>query len=218
MRQPGLRLFSFGLLALAFVGLAARPPLPEAEIPSTVVAGPPPVEPVESVLPVAAAAPNPAAVHPVRVRVPEIGVDAAVIDLGVTAEGTLEVPEDFAVTGWYTGRALPGEIGPSIVVGHVDSYTGPAVFFHLRDLDPGQFIKIDRSDGFVAWFRVSRVQVVDKDEFPTAAVYGATTKPELRLITCGGDFDRSVRSYEGNLIVFADHLGNFPTGSPALVG
>lgn len=145
---------------------------------------------------------------PVRVRIPQIGVDADVIDLGLRDDGTLEVPSNFAETGWYTGRSVSGEPGPSVVVGHVDSKSGPAVFYHLDDLEAGHTIEIHRSDGSVAFFRVSSSVLVDKDEFPTDQVYGSTDEPTLRLITCGGDFNSSVRSYEGNLIVFAEHLGN----------
>jgi len=147
-------------------------------------------------------------VQPISVRIPGIDVNASMIDLGLNGDGTLEVPSDFGLTGWFTGRSVPGEHGPSVVVGHVDSWAGPAVFFRLRELEPGDAIAIDRSDGLVAWFRVREVVLVDKGEFPTEQVYGSTNAPELRLITCGGDFDRSVRSYEGNVIVFADHLFN----------
>jgi sortase (surface protein transpeptidase) len=146
-------------------------------------------------------------VYPIRVRIPEIGVDADVIDLGLNQDGTLEVPKDFAQTGWYTGRSVPGNVGPSVVVGHVDSKTGPAVFFRLRDLEAGNTIEIHRSDGMVALFRVTEAELVLKDEFPTDQVYGSTAEPTLRLITCGGSFDQSAGSYRGNLIVFAEHLG-----------
>jgi hypothetical protein len=145
---------------------------------------------------------------PVRVRIPEIGVDADIIDLGLRDDGSLEVPSDFAQTGWYTGRSVSGEPGPSVVVGHVDSKSGPAVFYHLEALEEGHTVEIYRSDGSVAFFRVTSSVLVDKDEFPTEQVYGDTVEPTLRLITCGGDFNSSVRSYEGNLIVFAEHLGN----------
>lgn len=154
-----------------------------------------------------------ASIVPVRVRIPSIDVDAAVIDLAKDDQGALEVPSDFELTGWYTGRSVPGDMGPSVVVGHVDSKEGPAVFFRLRDLEPGDLVQIDRSDGTVATFRVSEKMLVDKDEFPTSMVYGATARPTLRLVTCGGDFNRSAGSYLGNVIVFAEHLGNYPAAS-----
>jgi sortase (surface protein transpeptidase) len=158
------------------------------------------------------------AIQPLRVRIPRLGVDANIIDLGLNDDGSLEVPTDYAETGWYTGRPAPGEVGPSVVVGHVDSTTGPAVFFRLRELKAGDLIAIDRSDGLVAWFKTRKVALVDKDEFPTKKVYGATDEPVLRLITCGGDFDRSAGSYVGNLIVYADHLGNHPPGVEPQLG
>jgi len=148
-------------------------------------------------------------VEPLRVRIPGIEVDAPITDLGLNDDGTLEVPSDFDDTGWYTGRSVPGELGPSVVVGHVDSTRGPAVFFRLRDLVVGDRIQIDRSDGLVAWFEVTDTVLVDKDEFPTEQVYAATDEPTLRLITCGGSFDRTERSYRGNVIVYAEHVGNY---------
>jgi hypothetical protein len=148
-------------------------------------------------------------VYPVSVRITEIGVEAEIIDLGLNPDGSLEVPKDFAQTGWYTGRSVPGRTGPSVVVGHVDSTTGPAVFYRLGDLQAGHSIEIMRSDGSTAVFRVVGTEMVLKDEFPTEQVYGPTAQPTLRLITCGGDFDRSAQSYKGNLIVYAEHVGNF---------
>jgi sortase (surface protein transpeptidase) len=147
-------------------------------------------------------------VVPTRVRIPAIDVDATVIDLGLTEDRRLEVPEDISVTGWYTGRSVPGEDGPSVVVGHVDSrVAGKGVFYSLGDLVEGDTVEIERSDGTIAAFRVTDVSLVPKDEFPTEQVYGSTPEPTLRLITCGGTFDRSVRSYEYNVIVFAEFLG-----------
>jgi hypothetical protein len=152
--------------------------------------------------------------YPLRVRVSGTDIDASIIDLGLNDDGTIEVPKDFGVTGWYTGRPPPGELGPSVIVGHVDSTKGPAVFYELRNLEVGDLIEVDRSDGLIAWFKVREVVLVDKIAFPTEQVYGATDAPELRLITCGGSFDKDARSYQGNLIVFADHLGNFDTAPP----
>lgn len=164
--------------------------------------------------PAAPSVPGPAAEQvgepatPTRVRIPAIDVDAAIVGLGIGGDGTLDVPWDFEVTGWYTGRATPGDAGPSVVVGHFDSKTGPAVFYDLRELEPGDIIQVDRSDGLVAYFRVAEAVVVDKDDFPTDDVYGATSEPALRLITCSGVFDRKQDTYPGNLVVFAEHLGN----------
>lgn len=206
--------------AAGVVPAAAMEPLPTTS-PSPPV--PPPTvasaetDEVEVPAPVdQTAAQPPVEIKPIRVRIPGIEVDADVIDLGVRADGKLEVPSDFAQTGWFTGRAAPGEFGPSIVVGHVDSKAGPAVFFRLRELEVGDVVHIERSDGLVAYFRVTDKILVDKDEFPTEEVYGSTDGPELRLVTCGGEFNRSAGSYVGNVIVFAEHLGNFAAPSPAV--
>jgi len=146
--------------------------------------------------------------RPTKVRIASIGVDATIIDLGLNPDRTLEVPEDIRLTGWWTGRSVPGEDGPSIVVGHIDSAAqGAGVFFRLRELDVGDAIYVERSDGSVAEFRVTETELVLKNEFPTDKVYGSTDGSQLRLITCGGSFDRSARSYLGNLIVYAEHVG-----------
>lgn len=146
---------------------------------------------------------------PTRVRIPSIDVDAHVVDLGLAPDRSLEVPDDISVTGWYTGRSVPGEIGPSVVVGHVDSaIAGKGVFFDLRRLVAGDSIEIERSDGTIAAFRVTEITTVSKDKFPTERVYGSTAQPTLRLITCGGNFDGGVRSYDDNVIVYAEFLGN----------
>ena len=140
---------------------------------------------------------------PVSVRIPAIGVDSRLIPLGLNPDNTLQVPQDFGVAGWYTGRPVPGEIGPSVVVGHVDSKSGPAVFYRLEDLQPGAIIEVACSDGTVAKFSVVAKEQHDKDAFPTARVYDPTDSPELRLITCGGNFDRSIGHYNDNVVVFA---------------
>lgn len=141
-------------------------------------------------------------VRPAGLVVPGAQIDApAVGTLGLDADGELQAPADPQGVGWF--GATPGDTGPAVLVGHVDSWRGPGVFWHLKDLRPGDPIDVPRSDGTVARFVVDRVQTVDKDAFPTQAVYGPTAGPALRLVTCGGPFDRTVRSYEDNVIVFA---------------
>jgi sortase (surface protein transpeptidase) len=100
---------------------------------------------------------------------------------------------------------VPGDVGPSLLAGHVDSRTGPAVFYRLRELRGGDRIVVERSDGRTATFEVDRVEQVSKSSFPTRRVYGATPRPELRLITCGGTFDASSGHYLSNVVVYA-HL------------
>lgn len=195
----------------------AIPPTIPTTIPPTTIA-PPPTIPIEEALAEAvAAAPPPH--RPERVHIASIGVDATIIDLGLNPDRTLEVPEDIRLTGWWTGRSVPGEDGPSIVVGHVDSAAGgPGVFWRLRELDIGDVIHVERSDGSISEFRVIETELVLKDEFPTEKVYGSTEGSQLRLITCGGSFDQSARSYLGNVIVYAEHVGTTQLPPPPSLG
>lgn len=141
---------------------------------------------------------------PVRVHVASRGIDAGMIPLGTQGDGTLEVPADPLTAGWWSGGAAPGQLGPSVVVGHVDSRDGPGAFFGLGEVAVGDRVTVERADGSSVHFRVGRVEVHSKDAFPTAAVYGATDAPTLRLVTCAGRFDPVVRSYDDNVVVFAD--------------
>jgi sortase (surface protein transpeptidase) len=140
---------------------------------------------------------------PVALTIPAIGVQTSLIHLGLTTAGTLAVPSSTAVAGWYTGSPRPGAIGPAVIVGHVDSHVGPGVFFHLSRLRPGDRVYVRRADGTLAVFRVTATLSYAKDRFPTLAVYGPTPDAELRLITCGGAFDRQLRSYLSNTVVYA---------------
>lgn len=144
-------------------------------------------------------APNPAVI-----RIPRLGVEARIIPLGLQDDGSIEIPEDPDEAGWWLGGPEPGETGPAVILGHVDSQEeGPAVFFDLRYMKTGDEIHIDRVDGSTVSYVVDFLESHDKDEFPTDAVYGPTEQPTLRLVTCGGDFDFGVRTYEENVIVFA---------------
>lgn len=149
---------------------------------------------------------------PISVMIPRIGVTSDLVDLGLNPDRTIEVPSDYDTAGWYRHRAVPGEPGPGVILGHVDSYTGPAVFFEVSTLEPGDTVDVKRSDGSVARFAVSSVEKHGKgvDVFPTERVYAWTDDATLRLITCGGDFDRSSRSYEDNIVVFADLVRIIP--------
>ena len=137
------------------------------------------------------------------IRIPSIQVEAPIIGLGLRDDGSIEVPENTDETGWWSDGPEPGEIGPAVILGHVDSYIGPAVFFRLPELNAGDQIHIDREDGTTVTYVVQLSERHHKDAFPTEAVYGATADPELRLITCGGAFDSNARSYIDNFIVFA---------------
>ncbi len=141
--------------------------------------------------------------EPTRIRIPAIGVDASMIPLGLRTDGSIEVPTDFAQTGWWVDGPEPGETGPAVVLGHVDSRSGPAVFFDLDQLAAGDAIHVDRLDGSTVTYLVDRTEQHNKNTFPTESVYGSTAEPVLRLVTCGGSFDRDRRSYDDNVIVFA---------------
>jgi hypothetical protein len=140
---------------------------------------------------------------PVWLTIPAIGVRAPIINLGLNRNGTLQVPGSTTVAGWYTGGPSPGATGSAVIAGHVDSRSGPGVFFWLRAMRPGERIYVRRADGTLAVFTVTAVQMYAKDAFPTAAVYGPVPDAELRLITCGGTFDYSSGSYLSNVVVFA---------------
>ena len=144
---------------------------------------------------------------PVRVRIPAIGVDASVQPLIVDQNGVLPPPDTYDGTGWWRDGPEPGEPGPAVIAGHVDSKRGPAVFFHLTDLSRGDQIFVDRADGTTTVFATQRVEQHDKNAFPTDAVYGGVPDSQLRLITCGGKFDRKAHRYIDNVIVFAIRSG-----------
>ena len=144
---------------------------------------------------------------PVRIRIPGIGVNAPVMKLGRDADGTVQVPPlgEHNLTGWYRYGPSPGQRGPAVILGHVDSTTGISVFYYLRNLHAGDTVYVTLADGKVAAFAVDGLQRVAKDAFPTASVYGKAGYPSLRLITCGGPFDQATGHYVDNIIVYA-HL------------
>lgn len=182
---------------------------------ASVIAKAPPVsdaEPVAPSLPRAPAA-QPMAdtgtglarVEPVQLNIPSLGVSSPLVGLGLNDDKTLEVPVDFSKPGWFTGGSYPGDPQgpPAIIAGHVDDYTGPAVFFRLGELTEGAEIAVLRADSSVAVFRVTGAQRFPKDEFPAEQVYSAVPASELVLITCTGGFDEQARSYTENLVVRA---------------
>jgi sortase (surface protein transpeptidase) len=177
--------------------------------PTVTVARPAPISaPTEQTArPAVSAAPAgkaPGVATPVWVSIPAIGIkQTTLIHLGLTRQGTLQVPKTTTVAGWFTGGPRPGAVGSAVIAGHVDSKTGPGIFFWLRALKPGDKVYVGRADGTMAVFTVTREHMYAKDKFPTEAVYGAVPDAELRLITCGGIFDRSTGSYLSNVVVFA---------------
>jgi hypothetical protein len=151
-----------------------------------------------------ATAPPPGGPHPTSLDVPAIGLDVAdPIDLRIDYRGALQVPTDYTKVGWFSSSAVPGDPGSAVMVGHVDDRNGPAVFGHLDQLKPGDVIEVGRSDGGTARFGVDSVETFAKDNLPTERVYGPTTTPTLRLMTCGGPFDTGSLNYRDNIVVFA---------------
>ena len=152
---------------------------------------------------------SPGSVAPIALEIPAIGVRTKVISLGLRRDGTIEVPPlgRAAPAGWYRNGPFPGQVGRAVVLGHVDSARdGPAVFYRLRDLTRGARVQVHRADGSTAIFAVTRTDWYGRDAFPAPAVYGPADRPELRLVTCGGTFDRIRHSYRENLVVSADLL------------
>jgi sortase (surface protein transpeptidase) len=141
--------------------------------------------------------------QPLSVQVSSIGVRTGeLIDLGLTAERELEVPDDAVTAGWFELSPTPGEVGPAVIAGHVDYAGMPGVFGRLPEVQPGDEISVARVDGTTAVFTVYEVQRYPKSEFPTQRVYGNTETPELRLITCGGVFDEASGNYLDNVVVY----------------
>jgi len=130
-------------------------------------------------------------------------MQSPLVQVGLNPDGTIEVPVAYDAAAWYRLGPIPGSLGPAVIVGHVDSYKGPGVFFTLGAMRPGATIDVTRADATVAHFRVDAVKSYPKNHFPTAAVYGPIDYAGLRVITCGGVFDQTTRSYESNTVVFA---------------
>jgi hypothetical protein len=139
---------------------------------------------------------------PTRLRIGALGVDSALEDLSLDVSGKLAAPRSYDLAGWFAGGVLPGDPGPAVIAGHVDSAKGPAVFYRLNELGPGDTVEVLRGDTWVT-FRVTDTEQYPKDQFPSERVYRPTPGAELRLITCGGDFDPGRLSYRDNLVVYA---------------
>jgi sortase (surface protein transpeptidase) len=144
--------------------------------------------------------------RPVELIIPAIRVHTKLETLGRTPQGTLQVPDSTTIAGWYTGSPRPGEIGSSIIAGHIDSASGPGVFFRLRLLHQGELVYVRREGGALAVFRVYAERMYPKPDFPTEQVYGPVPDAELHLITCGGTFDPTTGSYLANVVVYARQI------------
>jgi sortase (surface protein transpeptidase) len=140
---------------------------------------------------------------PVRIEIPAIGVTSSLDRLGRAPDKTVQVPSRWEVAGWYAPGTRPGDPGSAVILGHVDSKSGPAVFYRLRELRRGDLVEVARADGSTVRFAVQRTEQYDKRRFPTDQVYYPTLTPALRLVTCGGEFDATAGHYRSNIIVFA---------------
>ncbi|WP_304455431.1 class F sortase [Nocardiopsis sp. YSL2] len=141
---------------------------------------------------------------PVGLSIPDIDVHTSrLVELGLTHDRRLEAPREWEAVGWYSLGAAPGQEGPAVLAGHLDSATGPAVFHRLGELRDRDTVSVERADGVEVNFTVYAVERYAKGDFPTEQVYGDTGRPELRLITCGGDFDAATGHYTDNVVVFA---------------
>ncbi|MDJ0347427.1 class F sortase [Streptomyces sp. H10-C2] len=150
------------------------------------------------------------AAPPVRIRIAHIALDESLAGLQVQQDGHLGVPENPHQVGWWSGGPRPGDPGAAIIIGHVDSRTGPAAFYRLPELRPGDEISIDRADRSRADFTVRALRQFDKDDFPDDQVYATTGSPSLRLITCGGAYDSALGGYRDNLVVYATLAAEHP--------
>ena len=143
---------------------------------------------------------------PVRLRIPAIDVDTGLQTLGLAGDGSIEVPSDPMSAGWWAEGSRPGQVGPAVILGHVDAKSRKrAVFYRLGDLRPGDDVFVDRADGTTARFEITRQGTYEKAEFPSDLVYYPTLESELRLVTCGGPIDPTTGTHRDNLVVFAEH-------------
>lgn len=216
-RRPRDRTARPGLLALVLaLGIAsggcvgagnATPPAP-ASAPAGGRPNPAPGAEIQKILPLQTWQRLPAS-PPARLEIPAIGVATDVVPLGLQADGSMQVPEgaDYDRAGWFRLGPEPGALGPAVIAGHVDSRTGPSVFVRLHELRAGDQVHVQRADGRRLTFTVETVREYPKTGFPTEAVFGPVRAPALRLVTCGGEFDRAARSYRDNIVVSARLAG-----------
>ena len=155
----------------------------------------------------AAAAPS----APVSITIPSIAVSSDLITLGLEADRTVEVPENGDDAGWYELGTSPGQPGSAVILGHVDSIEGPAVFHRLRELVPGAQVRVTLADGAVETFEVAHLETIQNDEVPAQRVYAGTPRrPTLNIVTCGGDYDADSGGYQANVIAYAEHVSTDP--------
>jgi LPXTG-site transpeptidase (sortase) family protein len=140
---------------------------------------------------------------PTHLAIPDVGIDTALVSVGLNPDKTLEVPADYLEAGWYKYSPTPGEVGPAVIVGHLDSVAAIGVFWELHNVQVGDKIMVTRADGQTHTFVATGIRQVSKDEFPTADIYGNINYAGLRLLTCGGVYDIAKHEYNLNTVVFA---------------
>lgn len=152
---------------------------------------------------------------PVALRIPAIGVAVSLSTLGLNPDRTVQVPTNFQEPGWFRLGPSPGQVGSAVILGHVDSYQGPAVFFRLRSLQAGDQVEVSLADGMIAHFVVNTVATYPKEQFPAQQVYASHGRSELQLVTCGGKFDTRTRSYLSNVVAYTSLVATTPAAAPA---
>ena len=197
---------AFGLAYARQPSSPPRPPLSSAgrvdpTPASTMLAAAPAMKPRRSV---SAHAVGLAASPPIEISIPAIGVTSTIVDLGRNPDGSVEVPSRFHVVGWYKFAVTPGQVGPAVFLGHVDSQSGPGVFYRLGRLHIGDRVVVKRGDGRSVTFAITGVREYAKVAFPSIDVYGNTAKPTIRLVTCGGAFDAATHHYLSNVVAFGE--------------
>ncbi|MDK3257956.1 class F sortase [Blastococcus capsensis] len=212
VRAAGAGLVAAALLVTSFfAGMVyaessapAQPVAAAEQISSDTPAQEPAARWIEPLTSVPAVSRDTGAAPPVEVSIPAIGVQESLIGLRVRPDGELQAPEDYGDAGWWSAGPAPGDPGAALFVGHVDSQEGPAVFYRLRELQPGDVVSVRRSDGTTAEFVVQGSETFSKEAIPDEVVYRSDGKPSLHLVTCGGTFDRATGNYRDNVVVFAD--------------
>ncbi|MDQ3123206.1 MAG: class F sortase [bacterium] len=186
----------FGLSGTAYFLLNLQKPLPPPPVYS------PPVPQIVEIPPEQPETSLPKS-EPLSLRIPDAGISTQLLTVGIRKDGAMEVPRSFTEAGWYRHSPTPGEIGPAVIVGHVDSVDGPAVFWRLSQLQPGQIVEIERTDKKIVKFKITDIKQYDQKQFPSADVYGNIDYAGLRLITCGGSFNKVSQRYSHNTVVYA---------------
>lgn len=178
-----------------------------SDAPTAVPTAVPTAAPTATAVPPTATPPpataTPVAIVPVKLQIPSIGVDTKIEQVGLTSDGAMENPSSWGTVGWYKYGPPPGQPGNAVIDGHLDSTTGPAVFWHLSDLKPGDKIVVTLSNGQTATFAVSQKIDYPYNNAPISKIFGPGSAPNLNLITCGGDWNPATKNYSDRLVVFA---------------